>query len=89
MDTTKPAPTGDEKFVPIDDVAAHLSLTRMTIRRWVREGFIPKRCYIKVGPTYRFDLPAVIAALKGDTPADNINMFAPHQLDLFDNNDDA
>jgi excisionase family DNA binding protein len=57
-------------YVPVEDVAEHLSVKVSTIRQWVNKGFIPKSTYIKVGYTYRFNIPAVVEALKQDEPSD-------------------
>jgi|TARA_R110002012_G_scaffold190155_2_gene357728 excisionase family DNA binding protein len=54
-----------DKYLPIEDLANHLSVTVSTIRQWVKQGHIPTDCYIKVGAkTYRFDVPSVVEALK-------------------------
>ena len=54
-----------DKYLPIEDLADHLSVTVSTIRGWVKQGHIPSDCYIKVGAkTYRFEIPAVVDALK-------------------------
>jgi predicted DNA-binding transcriptional regulator AlpA len=50
-------------FVPIEECAKHFTVSVSTIRSWIRQGFIPKDTYLKVGLTYRFDLSAIIAAL--------------------------
>lgn len=49
--------------VSIEEVAKHLSISVSTLRKWVRQGVIPKHTYIKVGHIYRFDLDKVMAAL--------------------------
>ena len=58
-------------YVPVEDVAEHLSVKVSTIRQWVSKGFIPKSTYIKVGYTYRFNVPAVVEALKQEEPSDD------------------
>lgn len=58
-------------YVPVEEVAEALSVKVSTIRQWVSKGFIPKSSYIKVGYTYRFSIPDVIAALKQEAPSDN------------------
>jgi len=58
----------DKSYVPVEEVAEHLSVKVSTIRQWVSKGFIPKTTYIKVGYTYRFNVPAVVEALKQDEP---------------------
>jgi len=58
-------------YVPVEDVAEHLSVKVSTIRQWVNKGFIPKSTYIKVGYTYRFNVPAVVEALKQEEPSDD------------------
>lgn len=50
-------------FVPIEECAKHFAVSVSTIRSWIRQGFIPKDTYLKIGLTYRFDLSAVIKAL--------------------------
>lgn len=50
-------------FVPIEECAKHFAVSVSTIRSWIRQRFIPKDTYLKVGLTYRFDLSAIIAAL--------------------------
>ena len=51
------------KYVPIEDVANHFSVSISTIRAWVRQKEIPDNTYIKVGNTYRFNVDAVSDAL--------------------------
>ena len=50
-------------FVPIEDVAKHFSVGVATVRAWVRQGLIPAETYIKIGNTYRFCIPMIVAAL--------------------------
>lgn len=57
-------------YVPIEDVAKHLSVSVSTVRAWVRQGYIPKHTYIKVGATYRFRLSAVVDHLTNDVPSE-------------------
>ncbi|MDA7809730.1 helix-turn-helix domain-containing protein [bacterium] len=51
------------KYVPIEDVAKHFSVSISTIRAWVRQQDIPQDTYIKVGSTYRFCIDDVAEAL--------------------------
>ena len=77
-----------ESYVPVEDVADYLSVKVSTIRQWVNKGFIPKSTYIKVGYTYRFNLPAVIEALRQEEPASDPTQIS-EQLELnFDEEDD-
>jgi excisionase family DNA binding protein len=62
--------TDVESYVPVEEVAEQLSVKVSTVRQWVNKGFIPKSTYIKVGYTYRFNIPAVIEALKQEEPSD-------------------
>jgi excisionase family DNA binding protein len=57
-------------YVPIEDVAKQFSVSVSTIRAWVRQGFIPKPTYIKVGNTYRFCLEAVVEHLTNDVASE-------------------
>ena len=59
-------------FVTLEEVANHFAVSTSTARNWLRQGHIPKDTYIKLGSTYRFNLPAVEAAL----------MHTPKQLEL-------
>jgi excisionase family DNA binding protein len=74
--------SGIESYVPVEDVADHLSVKVSTIRQWVNKGFIPKSTYIKVGYTYRFSLPAVIEALKQEEPVEEQEGQITEQLEL-------
>ena len=51
-------------LVRVEEVAETLGVKPTTIQDWVRKGNIPRNTYLKVGKTYRFDLKAVIAALR-------------------------
>ena len=55
-----------DKFVPIEKVAEHFSVSVSTIRAWVRQEHIPKTTYVKVGNTYRFSLDKVEESLLGE-----------------------
>ena len=65
-------------FVQIEDIAKHFVVSVGTARKWVRNGTIPKDTYIKVGTTYRFNLPEVVAALTA----------APKQMELDFNDEE-
>ena len=54
-----------DKFVPIEKIAEHFSVSVSTIRAWVRKKDIPEHTYVKVGNTYRFSLDKVADALLG------------------------
>jgi excisionase family DNA binding protein len=58
------------EYVPIDDVAKCLHVSPATVRGWVRKGEIPQSTYIKVGTTYRFNVDAVVEALRGPEEAE-------------------
>tara|TARA_R100000687_G_scaffold69438_1_gene58826 strand:+ start:140 stop:424 length:285 start_codon:yes stop_codon:yes gene_type:complete len=60
----------DAKYVPIDEVAEHFSVSISTIRAWLRQDRIPNHTYIKVGNTYRFCIPEISEALthRGKVP---------------------
>jgi hypothetical protein len=72
-----------DSYVPIDDLADHLTVKASTIRQWVNKGYIPNTTYIKVGYTYRFNIPEVVAALKQEPPPEVTPQDAPPvQLEL-------
>jgi excisionase family DNA binding protein len=80
-----------EAFVPIENVAKHFSVSISTVRAWLRNNKIPTDTYIKVGPTYRFKLPEVEAALMGGVQTPKIHLTEismPEQIEL-DLDDDA
>jgi excisionase family DNA binding protein len=50
-------------FVTIEVVAKRFIVSVATVRTWVKTGAIPKHTYLKIGNTYRFNLPEVETAL--------------------------
>lgn len=54
----------DTGLAPIEDLAKFLRISVSTVRAWVAKGYIPRSTYLKVGKTYRFNLNAVISALR-------------------------
>lgn len=61
MESNKPVEyvnDANEKWVHIEDVAEHLSISLDTARAWLREGKLP--CY-KVGKRYKLKLSEVDA----------------------------
>tara|TARA_R110000822_G_scaffold119786_3_gene252959 strand:+ start:664 stop:912 length:249 start_codon:yes stop_codon:yes gene_type:complete len=77
-----------ESYVPVEEVADYLSVKVSTIRQWVSKGFIPKSTYLKVGYTYRFNIPAVVEALKQEAPSpDPTQITEQLELNLNEEND--
>jgi hypothetical protein len=66
-------------FVPIEECAKHFTVSVSTIRSWIRQGFIPKDTYLKIGLTYRFDLSAIIKALSAN-PDDELQDDVPVEV---------
>jgi hypothetical protein len=54
-----------EVYVPIEAIAEKFSVSKMTIRKWVKSGAISEKSFIKVGNTYRFMMSSVLSDLKG------------------------
>jgi len=82
-----------EPFVPIEELAKHFTVSVSTVRAWVRQGYIPKDTYLKIGNTYRFNVSKVVAALSSvpkDEPEEpkTEDPNAPVQLELVFNNPD-
>jgi hypothetical protein len=86
-----------QPFVPVEELAKHFTVTVSCIRGWLRQGKIPKSTYIKVGNTYRFNVPAVVEALMQlpkpeakpvDTAVEVGGTPVPVQLELNFNPDD-
>jgi hypothetical protein len=65
-----------EPFVPIEALAKQFTVSVSTVRAWLRQGYIPKDTYVKVGYTYRFNVSQVVAALSS-TPKDDVKMIEP------------
>lgn len=51
-------------YVTLEQAAKHFQVSLSTFRGWVSKGVLPKSTYLRLGSVYRFDLPAVEAALK-------------------------
>ena len=45
-----------EKWVNLEDVAVHLSLSQDTVRTWIKEGKLP---FYKAGKSYKFKISEV------------------------------
>jgi hypothetical protein len=85
-------------FVPIEECAKHFTVSVSTIRSWIRQGFIPKDTYLKIGLTYRFDLSAMVQAFSAraddelpEVPVEvpvEVAMKEPVQLELNFNPDE-
>lgn len=48
-----------DNFVPIGDVADKFSVSKHTVRQWLRQGKIPEDLYVKIGNTYRYNLQGI------------------------------
>ena len=48
-----------DNFVPIGDVADKFSVSKHTVRQWLRKGKIPEELYVKIGNTYRYNLQGI------------------------------
>lgn len=53
----------DTPFANIEEASKHFAVSVATLRKWLRNGTIPKHTYIKVGNTYRFSLRELETAL--------------------------
>lgn len=45
-----------EKWVNLEDVAKHLSISQDTVRTWIKEGKLP---YYRVGKRYKFKISEI------------------------------
>lgn len=48
-----------DNFVPIGEVADKFSVSKHTVRQWLRKGKIPEDLYVKIGNTYRYNLQGI------------------------------
>lgn len=72
-------------FVTIEVVAKRFIVSVATVRTWVKTGAIPKQTYLKIGNTYRFNLPEVETALTSGHKVDTALTSGhkePEQLEL-------
>ncbi len=53
-----------EKMVTIDELARYLTVSKSTIRGWIRRHLLPPECYVKIGNTYRFSIPKIVDTFK-------------------------
>ena len=68
-------------YVPIEELAKHLSVSVSTVRGWVRKKNIPENTYIRVGNTYRFSMADVVDALSAvkEQPVDVAHLSEPDE----------
>lgn len=52
-----------EKWVNLEDIAIHLSMSEDTVRTWVKEGKLP---FYRVGKRYKFKISEVDEWVRGD-----------------------
>lgn len=84
-----------DTYVPIDELAKYLSVKVSTVRTWVQKGYIVKTGYIKVGSTYRFNIPSVVAGLKQEpVPQEEVpthinDIVQSFEEELFDSEDEG
>lgn len=55
-----------EKWINLEDVATHLSVSKDTIRNWIKKGTIP---FYRVGKQYKFQISEVDAWVKSGESA--------------------
>ena len=48
-----------DNFVPVGAVADKFSVSKHTVRQWLRKGKIPADMYVKIGNTYRYNLQGI------------------------------
>jgi excisionase family DNA binding protein len=51
----------EDRYVTINEIAEHYTVSISTVRAWIRTNTIP---YLQVGKTFRFKLSEVDAALR-------------------------
>ena len=56
-----------ERWVSLEDIAAHLDVSKDTIRAWIKKGTIP---FHKVGIQYKFRVSEVDAWVESGESAD-------------------
>jgi excisionase family DNA binding protein len=54
-------------YATLEEAAKHFKVSLSTFRGWLQRGYLPTSCYIKLGSVYRFNMPAVEAALKAQS----------------------
>jgi excisionase family DNA binding protein len=56
--SNEPENTTPEKWVNLEDIAVHLSMSEDTVRTWVKEGKLP---FYRAGKRYKFKISEVDA----------------------------
>jgi excisionase family DNA binding protein len=59
--SNEPENTAPEKWVNLEDIAVHLSMSEDTVRTWIREKKLP---FYKVGKRYKFKISEVDAWIR-------------------------
>jgi len=54
----------EDKYVTLQDVAKHFSVSVSAVRSWMRTGVIPEKSYLRAGNAFRFRIPEVETALR-------------------------
>ncbi len=54
--SSEPGYVAPEKWVNLEDIAEHLSLSEDTVRTWVKEGKLP---FYRAGKRYKFKISEV------------------------------
>ena len=55
--------SNESPFVTIEAVAKYFGVSTSTVRMWMRTNMVPKGSYVKLGRTYRFNLPVLVERL--------------------------
>lgn len=67
----------DKDMVGIKELARRLKVSENSIRNWIASGRIPKSCFIQGERARRFDVDAVIEAMRADKPFDGAQQELP------------
>lgn len=59
----------DKPLVPINVLAARLSVSVPTVRYWINRGLLPLELYVRIGQTYRFDADAIVEHFRNKSEA--------------------
>ena len=59
---TSTAETSPEKWVNLEDIAEHLSVSTDTVRNWIKDGKLP---FYRAGKRYKFKISEVDEWLRG------------------------
>jgi|TARA_B100001059_G_C17522245_1_gene421371 predicted site-specific integrase-resolvase len=64
----------DTVYSDVNKTAEYFGVSIHTIRKWVKEGHIPRDHYIRGGTTYRYNIPAIEKELTSSSKPEQMEL---------------